>query len=452
MTNISSRRTFIGTAAKLAIAAPAALTIPGFVHDPASLDSWLTEQGMGSLADSRPHDVVARDEAYWARVRRLYSLQPDVLNLDNGWTNPTSAHSIDELARASRKLEGLPAEHLPGMWEKISTTSMRALLAKAMNVAGTEIALLRNATEALDNVLLGYKLNPGDEIVCSRHDYYAMLDALEQRKLRDGVVLKIVEPPIPASSMDELVALYKSAINSRTRLVLVTHPSNLTGQCVPVKRIADLAHEAGADVVVDGAQSLGLIEDPVKSLGCDYYGASAHKWLGTPVGLGVLWMRPDKIDKVWPLLPSPQTEKGIARFEWIGTCPEYINVASLPALALHLQLGAGRKLARIRYLTATVREAIAAAYPNARFYSNGGESVLGLTTFELPGIDSSKVQKELRNKHGILVQAMTGIRSDPRIKGIRVSPNVYTSPAQIRRFVVALKAATRAAINQGSAP
>jgi selenocysteine lyase/cysteine desulfurase len=163
-------------------------------------------------------------------------------------------------------------------------------------------------------------------------------------------------------------------------------------------------------------------------------------------------MRPDKIDKVWPLLPSPQTEKGIARFEWIGTCPEYINVASLPALALHLQLGAGRKLARIRYLTATVREAIAAAYPNARFYSNGGESVLGLTTFELPGIDSSKVQKELRNKHGILVQAMTGIRSDPRIKGIRVSPNVYTSPAQIRRFVVALKAATRAAINQGSAP
>ena len=452
MTNNSSRRTYIGTAAKLAVAAPAALTIPGFVHDPVTLDNWLTEQGIGSLADSRPHDVVARDEAYWARVRRLYSLQPDVLNLDNGWTNPTSANSIDELARVSRRLEGLPAEHLPAMWEKISTTSLRASLAKAMNVSGNEIALLRNATEALDNVLLGYKLSAGDEIVCSRHDYYAMLDALEQRKARDGVVLRIVEPPIPAASMDDLLALYKSAINSRTRLVLVTHPSNLTGQCVPVKRISDLAHDAGADVIVDGAQSLGLIEDPVKSLGCDYYGASAHKWLGTPVGLGVLWMRPDKMDKVWPLIPSPQTEKGIARFEWIGTCPEYINVASLPALALHHQLGAGRKLARIRYLTTSVRESIATAYPNARFYSNGGDMVLGLTTFELPGIDSKKVQKELRNKHGILVQAMADIRSDPRIKGIRVSPNVYTSPAEIRRLTVALKAATRAAINQGSAP
>jgi selenocysteine lyase/cysteine desulfurase len=439
MTNTSSRRAFIGTATRLAIAAPAALTIPAFAHEPESLEDWLIEQGVGSLADSRSHDVVARDESYWARVRRLYNLQPDVLNLDNGWTNPTSANSIEELARNSRRLEGLPAEHLPGMWEKISTTALRASVAKAMNVGGDEIALLRNATEALDNVLLGYKLNAGDEIVCSRHDYYAMLDALEQRKARDGVVLRIIDPPIPAASMDDLVALYKRAINNRTRLVLLTHPSNLTGQCVPVKRIADIAHDAGADVVVDGAQSLGLIEDPVKSLGCDYYGASAHKWLGTPVGLGVLWMRPEKMDKVWPLIPSPLSEKGMSRFEWIGTCPEYINVASLPALALHHQLGAGRKLARIRYLSGIVRQSVATSYSTARFYTNGDDMALGLTTFEIPGVDARKVQAALRSKHGILVQAMTDIRSDPRIKGIRVSPNVYTSPAEIRRFAIALK-------------
>src|SRR5690349_7483002 len=140
MTNQSSRRAFIGTATKLAIAAPATLAIPSFAHDPVSLDNWLTQQGIGSLADSRSDDAVARDESYWARVRRLYNLQPDVVNLDNGWTNPTSASSVDELARVSRRLEGLPAEHLPGMWEKISTTSLRASLAKAMNVSGDEIA------------------------------------------------------------------------------------------------------------------------------------------------------------------------------------------------------------------------------------------------------------------------------------------------------------------------
>jgi selenocysteine lyase/cysteine desulfurase len=426
------RRKFLGVAAKWSAATPL-LSVPFSVANADALETWLEEQGTGSLSDKRPDAVVARDEAYWARVRKLYNLQADVINLDNGWTNPAPRNAVNELARNAWKLEGLPAEHLPGMWEQISTTKLRASLARAMNVPGNEIALVRNATEALDTVLLGYKLHAGDEIVCSRHDYYAMLDALEQRRARDGVVLRVLEPPIPAESLDELVALYEKAIGDRTRLVLLTHPSNLTGQLLPVRRIADIAHRAGAEVVVDGAQSLGLLEDPVQSLGCDYYGASAHKWLGTPVGLGVLWMRPGNVDKVWPLIPPMGGEKGMARFEWIGTTPEYINLASLPALAVHEQLGPSRKAARLRYLAELVRDAVTHSSKRATFYAQS-PMTLGLTTFEIPGVDSSKVQSDLRKKHNILVQAMTGIRSDSRIKGIRVSPNVYTSIAEIKRF------------------
>ena len=443
MSKPSSRRAFLGQASKLAIAAPGALAIPFFAQDAEALEHWLNEQGVGSLSDSRSHDAVARDESYWARVRRLYNLQPDVLNLDNGWTNPAVTSAVDELARSARRLEGLPAQHLPSMWSEISTTKLRASLSQAMGVPGNEIALVRNATEALDTVLLGLKLSAGDEIVCSKHDYYAMLDALEQRRARDGVVLRLVDPPIPVSSMDELVALYNSAINSKTRLVLLTHPSNLTGQLLPVTRIADLAHRAGAEVIVDGAQSLGVLDDPVRSLQCDYYGASAHKWLGTPVGLGVLWMRPEKVDKVWPLIPPMPAEKGMGRFEWIGTAPEYINVASLPALALHHQLGAGRKAARLRYLSGVLRGTISESHPRAMFYASASsEMTLGLTTFEVPRADSTKIQSELLKKHGILIQAMTGIRSDPRIKGIRVSPNVYHTPGDIRRFSQALTKVT----------
>jgi selenocysteine lyase/cysteine desulfurase len=315
-----------------------------------------------------------------------------------------------------------------------------------MSVKPQEIALVRNATEALDNVLLGCELNRGDEVVCSRHDYYATLDALEQRRARDGIVLRMVNPPIPAPSMDDLVALYDAAITRKTRLVLLTHPSNLTGQLLPVKSIADIAHRAGAEVVVDGAQSLGMLEDPVRSLDCDYYGASAHKWLGTPVGLGVLWMRPANVNKVWPLIPPMPTEKGIARFEWIGTAPEYINVASLPALVLHHQIGAGRKAARVRYLARLLRQAITASYPTAKFYARDTAQTLGLTTFEIPGVNSAKIQGELRNKHGILVQAMTNIRSDSRITGIRVSPNVYNSPTDLRRFISALNVVTKVGV------
>ena len=431
-----NRRAFLQSAA--ALGALPALTIPPFVRDANGLEEWFANAGEASLRDDRADAVVAEDEPYWARVRKLYRLDPDVLNLDNGWTNPTPSSALGELTRTAIKLEGLPAEHLPTMWSEVSTTKLRAALAKVMKVDPTEIALVRNATEALDTVLLGYKLNAGDEIVCSKHDYYAMLDALEQRRQRDGVVIKLVEPPIPAPSLDALTDLYRKTIGSRTRLVLLTHPSNLTGQMLPAKAIADIAHGVGAEVIVDGAQSLGLLDDPVKSLGCDYYGASAHKWLGTPVGLGVLWMRPASVDKVWPLIPPMPEEKGLARFEWIGTAPEYINLASLPAIALHEQLTASRKAARLRHLSGIVRSEVKKAVPNAHFYALSTEMTAGLTTFEIPGTDSSKVQEALRKRHGILVQAMTGIRSDPRIKGIRVSPNVYTSSEEIRRFGSAL--------------
>jgi selenocysteine lyase/cysteine desulfurase len=365
-----------------------------------------------------------------------------VLNLDHGWTNPTPRAAIDELARQARVLEGLPAEHLPGMWERVSNTTVRREVAAAMGVPPTEVALVRNATEALDTVLLGLPLERGDEVVCSPHDYYAMLDALEQRRDRDGIVLRMVALPVPAPSLDALAEAYERAIGPRTRLVLLTHPSNLTGQLLPVARIAAAAHRAGALVAVDGAQSLGVLEDPVRSLDCDFYGASAHKWLGLPVGLGVLWMRPAHVDAVWPLLPPAPGTKGMARFEWIGTSPEYINPAALPALALHRSLGPARKAARLRHLADHWRARAARALPDARFYAAPAMS-LGLTTVELPGADSAALQKRLRTRDRILVQAMVNNARAPGVRGLRVSPNVYTTPAELDRFVEALATAAR---------
>ncbi|MGK2962046.1 MAG: aminotransferase class V-fold PLP-dependent enzyme [Gemmatimonadaceae bacterium] len=442
--SFTTRRRFLGTATKLAAAVSSGLAIPFSVSDADSLEDWLASEGSSSLADPRPDDVVARDETYWARVRALYTLDKDVLNFDHGWTNPAPAAAVDELARKARLLEALPAEHLPGMWEGVSTTKLRAALASIMSVSPDEISLLRNATEALDTVLLGFPLEPGDEIVCSVHDYYAMIDALHQRRLRDRVVLRTIEPPIPAS-LGSIETLYATAIGERTRLVLLTHPSNLTGQLLPVQRIAAMAHAVGAKVVVDGAQSLGVLADPVLSLGCDFYGASAHKWLGAPVGLGVLWMKTELMQSVWPLIPSPAEEKGRARFEWIGTAPEYINVASLPALAVHDQIGAERKAARLRYLATIFRDSLSKRLPGVKFYASSPAMTLGLTTFEIDGVDSAKLQQGLRNKQNILVQAMTGIRSDPRIRGIRVSPNVYSTPAEVERVVRAITVESRSA-------
>jgi isopenicillin-N epimerase len=384
--------------------------------------------------------ALAEDEAFWAEVRRAFTLDPDVINLDHGWTNPAPLAAVDELVRGARELEALPAERLTLMWEETTNTAVRGGLAEILGVPGEELALVRNATEALDTVLLGVPLNAGDEIVCSAHDYYAMLDALEQRQRRDGVIMRLVQPPLPAPSLDALAELYEAAIGPRTRLVLLTHPSNLTGQLLPVQRIAAAAHRVGAEVVVDGAQSLGVLEGSIRDLDCDYYGASAHKWLSAPVGLGVLWMRPEHVSRVWPLVPSPAGLEGMGRFEWIGTGTEYVGPSLLPALELQRSLGAARKAARLRYLTAYWRERAAGALPDALFYTTPNPAMsCGLCTIELPGVDADSLKQRLRQR-GILVQSMADNPRTPEIRGIRVSPNVYTAPAELDRLVAALVA------------
>jgi len=399
------------------------------------------DRALKELGDEAAPESVADDEKFWARVRSAYTLNPDVVNLDHGWTNPTSRAAVDELLRRARQLEALPAEELEHLFFGSSSTEVRSALADAMGVPPAEIALVRNATEALNTILLGLPLHAGDEIICSAHDYFAMLDALEQRRARDGVVLRMIKPPIPAPSFDALTELYEASISPRTRLVLVTHVSNLTGQLFPVPRIAAAAHRVGAEVVVDGAQSLGVQGDPVSALDCDYYGASTHKWLGTPVGLGVLWMRPAHVPKIWPLVPPPPDVKGMRRFEWIGTAPAYLEPAALPALALHRSLGADRKAARLRYLSSYFRKSTSVALPNLRYYTLAEPDMsIGITTIELPGMLSDDLQKRLRQRNKILTQSMAGNKRAPEIRGLRITPNVYTTPSELDQLVAALKA------------
>lgn len=437
---MTNRRTFLTRSA----GALGALTVaPSHLFAGRPLDARTIDEcvrtSLARCGNGTDPDTLADDEPFWAEIRQAFTLNPDVVNLDHGWTNPTPTAAVDDLVRGAREVEALPAERLERTWEEVTNTHVRTALAEALGVPGTEVALVRNATEALDTVLLGVPLKPGDEIVCSAHDYYAMLDALEQRQRRDGVVLRMVRPPIPAPSLDALAALYEREIGPRTRLVLLTHPSNLTGQLLPVQRIAAAAHRVGAEVVIDGAQSWGLHAEPITAFDCDYYGASAHKWLGAPVGMGVLWMRPEHAEKVWPLVPSPPHVTAMARFEWIGTAPVYVEPAVLPALALHRSLGAARKGARVRHLTSLWRARAAAMLPQARFYTNDRlEMSYGLCTVEIPGVDAGALKKRLRAHDRILVQSMSGNARTPDIRGIRVSPNVFTTPAELDRFVTAL--------------
>ena len=428
----STRRKFLST---LGIAAGAVAFAPK-VH----------ARALGDIADAfkyREHldpSELAKDEKFWSTVRAGFDLPKDILNLDHGYCNPLSRVVADDLVGKARHLEQLPGKRLEELYADVTSKAVVPGLARLLGVPSDEIALTRNATEALDTVILGLPMKAGDEIVCCSQDYYAMLDAIEQREKRDGIVVRMVSPPMPAPSMDSIVDAYRKAIGPKTKLVLVTHASNLTGQIYPVKRIAELAHRSGAEVLVDGAQTMALLDHKIPDLDCDYYGASLHKWLMAPVGSGVLWMRKQHVSKIWPIIPPPAGREGMERFMWSGTYPEFISAAAGPAIAFHEKLGPALKEERARYLTSYWRPK-AETISGVKFYtSSAPEMSCGLGIFEIDGVDSGKFQQFLWDRHKILVQHMTGGKRSPKINGIRVTPNVYTTPGELDRFVAVLKA------------
>ncbi|MEO5857829.1 MAG: aminotransferase class V-fold PLP-dependent enzyme [Pyrinomonadaceae bacterium] len=385
---------------------------------------------------SRDPEEVASDERIWADIRKGFDLPEGILNLDNGYSNPLSRVVMNDLIEKTKHVEQLPGKRVESLYDEVTVPQVIAGLGRILGVPADELGLVRNATEALDTVILGLTMKPGDEILCCTHDYYAMLDAIEQRRKRDGISVKILQPPAPARSLDALADLYVSAITPRTKLVLVTHASNMTGQIYPVKQIAAAAHKVGAEVLVDGAQTMALVDYLIPDLDCDYYGASLHKWLMGPVGAGVLWMRKQNVPKIWPLVPSPGHAKGMMKYSWSGTYPEFISASVAKSIEFHEKLGASIKEARLRYLTLYWRQKVE-PWPGVKFYtSKAPEASCGLGIFEWNGVDLGAVQKQLWEKEKILVQFMTDYSGrDPKLKGLRVTPNIYNLTSELDLFV-----------------
>ncbi|MFQ5791738.1 MAG: aminotransferase class V-fold PLP-dependent enzyme, partial [Acidobacteriota bacterium] len=310
--------------------------------------------------------------------------------------------------------------------------TVRVGLARLFGCDPEEIAIVRNATEALQTVLLGVGLKAGDEVLTTTQDYWAMLDALEQRRLRDGIVVKKIQVPTPPNRLDDLAEAFERGITPRTRLILVSHPVNLTGQLFPIKRICEIAHTRGIEVVVDGAQSFAQLDYTYADLNCDYYGTSLHKWLMAPKGTGMLYVRRDKIEKTWPLLPAPERLRdNIRKFEALGTQPA-TPLAIGEALAFHNGIGPKRKEERLRYLTHYWAEGLM-NLPNVRFHTSfAPEMSCAIATVEVVGADHGALLEYLWNRHRILVYDPS--RRTKEFQGIRVSPSLHTTLEELDYF------------------
>ena len=417
---MADRRTF------LASLAGATASLPVF------RSSAITEARRASeVAGARGAVTVAEDEAYWSTIQRAFDADRTMVNLNNGGVSPSPSHVLEAMIRDLRFSNELPVHH---MWSVLEPRieSVRRDVARDFGCDPEELAITRNASEAQEIMILGLDLQRGDEVIVTNQNYPRMLTAWRQRVRRDGIVLKEISFPVPPSSMQQVVDRFREAITPRTKVIEVTHITNLTGQIMPVRQLVDLARPLGIQVFVDGAHAYAHFPFTGDELGCDYYGTSLHKWLLAPVGTGFLYVRRERIKALWPLMAAPpEMDENIRKYEEIGTHPAANHNAISAALAFHRAIGSERKIARLRYLRDRWAKRLVAESDRVKVLTPLDSPYAGaIGFFTVAGMDTDKLYGWLIEKNKIVTTPIT----HPEFKGIRITPNVYTTLDEVDLF------------------
>lgn len=397
----------------------------------------LVEKLMAS-AERDPH-LAAEDEEFWAQIQQAFDLDRNVVNFNNGGCSPAPRIVEETLKRQIDYSNKAPSYY---MWQQLEpeVEAVRRRLAQTFGCDAEEIALTRNASEALEICLLGFDLKPGDEVLTTNLDYPRMITTIQQRERREGIKLVQVKPPHVPNDKRELLSAFEGGITSKTRLMLVSQVSFKNGQIFPVKAVCELGRKHGIPVVVDGAHAFCQFPFTHQDLACDYYGTSLHKWLMAPMGTGMLHVNKAKIADLWPMMAAGEAQsKDIRKFEEIGTHPAANHNAIAEAITFHEMIGIERKAARFRYLRKRWTERIE-SLPKVKFHTNLNPGFsCAITTVEIEGIKPGDLGSWLLTKHGIYV---VGITADD-FAGIRVTPNVYSTVNEVDRFAAAMEHAAK---------
>ncbi len=385
----------------------------------------------GKAAAGRKAGELAMDETYWASIQEAFDVDRTLINLNNGGCSPAPAHVLDQMIRDLRFSNEIPVYQ---MWTVLEPRieSCRRELAAEFGCDPEEMAITRNASESLETLIFGIDLKPGDEVIQTNQNYPRMVTSWEQRVRREGIVLKQISFPVPPPSNADIVERFRKAITPRTRVIEVTHITNLTGQILPVRDIVRLGREHGIEVFVDGAHAFAQFPFKRDDLECDYYATSLHKWLFAPIGTGFLYVRKDRQKNIWPLMAAPASmDENVRKYEEIGTHPAANHNAIAAAIAFNRGIGAERKAARLRFLRDRWALRLAAADPRVRILTplNDTESC-GIAMIHVEGVDTEKLQAYLWDKHRIMTTPIV----HKEFNGLRITPSVYTTLDELDTF------------------
>jgi selenocysteine lyase/cysteine desulfurase len=426
-----NRRSFIGKAGAFsATALFASLTQPAWSRN---LHKALLD------ATDVPPDQLASDEDFWYYIQQSYTVSPSLINLNNGGVAPAPKSVQDAVKRYYDYCNETPSYY---MWRVLDQgrEPLRKNLAKLAGTGAEEIALVRNASEALETVIFGLDLKPGDEVVLAKQDYPNTINAWKQREQRDGIKLVWINMELPSEDPEYMAGQYTKAFTPKTKIVQVTHIINWNGQILPVRKIADAAHAKGIDVLVDGAHSFAHFDFTLPELGADYFGTSLHKWLGACIGSGMLYMKKDKIKNTYPLFAAGDAKsEDIRKFENLGTRPFFIEQAVGKAIEFHEMIGAKRKEERLLYLKnywmSRVKD-LPKVKLNTSFKPGFGCAIGSIL---VEGKKPGELDSFLMDKYKIHT---VGIEWE-NIHGVRITPNVYTTTKNLDLLVEGITAFTK---------
>jgi selenocysteine lyase/cysteine desulfurase len=429
------RRVFLKSSGLMASGALGALALPGSIR--AALSEPI-DVGLPVTASD-----VATDEAYWAGVRKLYDVDPSMLDFDHGNSGQTPRSVLERYLRDARLLNSAPNLHYPRL---MSDNGMYEAINSFLGVqAPDDVALVPNATQALNTVLRGFPLDRGDEVLVSNHEYPDMVATLHARARREGIVVRTVDVPSRDADSATFVRALEDAVTPRTKLALISHVSAWNGEVLPIADACAALRARNVATCVDAAQSAGFLDVNFGALGCDFLALSWHKGMGAPIATGALAMRQRWIGVVEPLHPPTWdfSKYPIEQYAWTGTANLAAYAAIPTAISVQRQIGIANKQERLRYL-ADYWQSRLAPLPRIQLLTPTSPArSMGFAAFAVEGMPSKTVAARLREQHRVNVQSKAERPYKPFPEAVRVTPQPYTTLRELDRFVGAVRSLAR---------
>ena len=402
------------------------------------IGATLGMDALAALFETKKHSsaaALAADDQFWNQIRSQYMLKPDYINLENGFYNFIPQPTLEKYIQHIRDINYQGSYYMRTV-QRDNKKRMAAKLAAVAGCSPEELIITRNTTESLDLVIAGQDWKAGDEALMAIQDYGSMLDMFEQVSKRYGVVLNKVSIPNLPDSDEEIVSLYEKAITPKTKLLMIPHMVNITGHILPVRKICDMAHRKGVEVMVDGAHAFAHIQYKISELDCDYYGTSLHKWMSVPLGAGFLFVKKEKIAKTWPLIGDGTKDlSDIRRLNHIGTHACATDLTIEDAIDFYNMIGAERKEKRLRYIQQYWTSRVKNVPKIIINTPTDDKRSCGIANVGIAGMTPADLAKRLMDEHKIFTVAI----DTANVHGCRITPNVYTTVEELDEFVAALK-------------